>query len=294
MKNKIKIYISCHKDCFLPNRSFLYPIQVGAKSAPERFPNILHDDEGDNISEKNPMYCELTAQYWAWKNDDADYFGFFHYRRYMNFSKKELDHNAFQDAELSFLNEKSLDLLDLNEDCVQKVVAQYDIIATTPVNLKKLNPPVVSNYIQYEITPYQHKEDLDVMLEIIQEKYPDYYKDAFDYLHSNFGYYCNMFIMKRDIFREYSTWLFHILEEHEKRRNYHNYDITGYRVSGYLGERLFGIWYNHQKKQGIYKYTELQRTLFQHIDKPVSLRPAYENNNVAIALVQYFFDTHIL
>ena len=47
---------------------------------------MLHDDEGENISDKNPMYCELTAQYWAWKNLDADYYGFCHYRRYFNFS----------------------------------------------------------------------------------------------------------------------------------------------------------------------------------------------------------------
>lgn len=284
MKNNIKIYISCHKECFLPNRSFLYPIQVGAKNASTRFPNILHDDEGDNISEKNPMYCELTAQYWAWKNDDADYFGFFHYRRYMNFSKTELKHNAFQDAELPFLNEKSLDLLELTENVVQDTVSQYDVIATSQVNLKELNPPVKSNYVQYEITPYQYQEDLDVMLEIIKDKYPDYYQDANDYLHSNLGYFCNMFIMKRDIFLKYSAWLFDILQEHEKRRDYHNYDIAGYRVSGYLGERLFGIWYSHQKKLGIYKCTELQRTLFQNVDKPVQLKPAFNDNNVPIAL----------
>lgn len=45
------------------------------------------DNEGDNISGKNPDYCELTAQYWAWKNIDCDYYGFFHYRRYLTFHR---------------------------------------------------------------------------------------------------------------------------------------------------------------------------------------------------------------
>ena len=49
------------------------------------FRACCHDDEGDNISQKNKTYCELTAQYWAWKNEDADYYGFFHYRRYLAF-----------------------------------------------------------------------------------------------------------------------------------------------------------------------------------------------------------------
>ena len=74
---KIKIYISCHKDCFVPEHPFLFPIQVGCAISEKRLPFALHDDEGENISSKNKMYCELTAQYWAWKNDtDADYYGF--------------------------------------------------------------------------------------------------------------------------------------------------------------------------------------------------------------------------
>ena len=49
----IKIYVSCHKECFVPEHSMIYPIQVGAVNAAKRFDNMLHDDEGINISEKN-------------------------------------------------------------------------------------------------------------------------------------------------------------------------------------------------------------------------------------------------
>ena len=83
MEPTIKIYVVCHKKSYVPKNPYLYPIQVGASIAGTRLSDMLDDDEGDNISEKNKSYCELTAQYWAWKNDDADYYGFFHYRRYL-------------------------------------------------------------------------------------------------------------------------------------------------------------------------------------------------------------------
>lgn len=59
---------------------------------------MLHDDEGDNISERNKTYCELTAQYWAWKNEEADYYGFFHYRRYLAFDRRSI---KMMDGEIS-------------------------------------------------------------------------------------------------------------------------------------------------------------------------------------------------
>ena len=35
---------------------------------------MIGDDTGDNISDRNPQYCEMTAQYWAWKNiKDTEY-----------------------------------------------------------------------------------------------------------------------------------------------------------------------------------------------------------------------------
>jgi len=79
----INIFVACHHPIFVPNHPLLIPIQVGAALTSERFPGFLYDDTGDNISSKNRSYCELTAQYWAWKNINVDYYGFFHYRRYL-------------------------------------------------------------------------------------------------------------------------------------------------------------------------------------------------------------------
>ena len=63
----IKIFVSAHKQATFPQGNSIIPVQVGAANAVPRFTNTLHDDEGENISAKNPRYCELTAQYWAWK-----------------------------------------------------------------------------------------------------------------------------------------------------------------------------------------------------------------------------------
>ena len=82
----IRILIACHKPTYVPENPLFYPIQVGTTLTDRRLEGMTyHDNEGDNISEKNPDYCELTAQYWAWKHLDCDYYGFFHYRRYLTF-----------------------------------------------------------------------------------------------------------------------------------------------------------------------------------------------------------------
>ena len=78
----VKIYISCHTDSAYRKDEVFCPVQTGcAVPGHVRLDGMLHDDEGENISALNTMYCELTAQYWAWKNQEADYYGFCHYRR---------------------------------------------------------------------------------------------------------------------------------------------------------------------------------------------------------------------
>ena len=120
MSEDIKLFVSCHKlDTHIPDNALLQPIQVGAALAASRMPNLLHDDEGDSISEKNRSYCELTGQYWAWQNTDADYYGFLHYRRYFNFSKTEypIHHEPFIFGDVTFdrNDDETLQRIDFNE-----------------------------------------------------------------------------------------------------------------------------------------------------------------------------------
>lgn len=76
----IKILVAAHKKYWMLDDSVYLPIQVGAALHPAL--GYVLDNTGDNISAKNPNYCELTALYWAWKNLDCEYIGLCHYRRY--------------------------------------------------------------------------------------------------------------------------------------------------------------------------------------------------------------------
>ena len=81
----IKIIVATHKSFEMPQNKELYlPVHVGCQGKDDL--GYQGDNTGENISQLNPYYCELTGLYWAWKNLDCDYLGLVHYRRY--FTKK--------------------------------------------------------------------------------------------------------------------------------------------------------------------------------------------------------------
>ena len=55
-------------------------------------------------------------------------------------------------------------------------------------------------------------------------------------------YLFNMFVMKKELFDSYASWLFDILFELEKRIDISSYDNYQKRVYGFLSERLFNVW----------------------------------------------------
>ncbi len=249
MMAEIKLFVSCHQPSSVPEHPLLVPIQVGAALSEERFPGFLYDDEGENISHKNHSYCELTAQYWAWKNVQADYYGFFHYRRYLY-----PDMSAKRPYRIEAT--PTLKLLDrLGYDRLEVLIPQYDLILPKAENM---HVPVREHYAK---APFHHKKDLDLIEEIIREKSPEYVPAMEKYFSGTLCYFGNIFIMKRERFETYSEWLFPILEEFDRRADLSGYGAQGLRVDGYLAERLLGVYYTKQTGEGA-KALELPRVDF--------------------------------
>lgn len=264
----IKLFVSCHKDdVHIPrDNDLLYPIQVGAACASKRFPGMLHDDAGDSISEKNPQYCELTAQYWVWKNVHADYYGFFHYRRYFNFSDKvfPIVHEPFVFGEVVKPSNRAAVLRDIGFDpeTISHVVRQHDFIAPVPVQ----SPTKETVYEQYCASVGHHREDIDALRDIVKAMYPECIESFDAYMNSRDVICCNMFVATDELFQEYCAWLFAILAEVESRRDFSSYDDVERRVVGYLAERLCGVYVTDLERRGV-NVGHLQRVYFRNVSK---------------------------
>lgn len=93
----VKIIVATHKKYEMPQDAMYLPLHVGAEGKTDQNGNPLDlgyqkDNTGENISNKNAAYCELTGLYWAWKNLDTDYTGLAHYRRHFGKKlEKEID-----------------------------------------------------------------------------------------------------------------------------------------------------------------------------------------------------------
>lgn len=219
MKN-IKVIIATHKKYEMPNDKMYLPVHVGAEG--KESIGYQKDNEKDNISIKNPYFCELTGLYWAWKNLDADYIGLSHYRRH--FASKKI-------------NKKDLFNSVLTLEEADKIFEDTDII--TP-NKRKYY--IENLYSHYDHT--LHIEPLDITGKIIEEKYPEYSKEFNRLKKRTSAHMFNMFIMKKDKLDEYCKWLFDILFELEKRVDNSKYDSFHSRFYGRVSELLFDVWLN--------------------------------------------------
>lgn len=224
MNKNVKIIVATHKKYQMPNDELYIPVQVGTEGK-EKIEGYEHDNIGDNISSKNPYFCELTGLYWAWKNLQANYLGLVHYRRYFTTSKKipKQEDEKFK--------------IVLSSDEVEKLLDDIDVILP-----KKRNYYIENLYDHYKHTMYI--EPLDETRKILEEKYPEYVAE-FDLLHKRKTMHAfNMCIMKKEILNDYCEWLFDILFELEKRIDPSQYDSFHARYLGRISERLLDIWIN--------------------------------------------------
>ncbi|MCH5174673.1 MAG: DUF4422 domain-containing protein [Prevotellaceae bacterium] len=221
----IKILIATHKKYHMPQDDIYLPVMVGSTLCDDDF-GYQRDDEGENISSRNPFFCELTAMYWAWKNLHVDYVGLVHYRRHFCLKKKR----------------KSKFACILKTEEVNNLCNKYNVIL----------PKKRRYYIESLASHYKHTHDiehLELTREIIKVQYPEYQKEFDKVMQRSYAHMFNMCIMKKDIFDQYCTWLFTILFHLEKEVNTDNLSPYDARLFGRVSELLLDVWIEHNHIQ---------------------------------------------
>lgn len=275
---RIRIFVSTHKPVSLFNSTILQPVQVGSALRENRFSWALHDDDGDNISDKNLMYCELTTQYWAWKNVDAEYYGFCHYRRYFDFSDIYHQENAWGEIIDNRINESSQRKYCLEDASIESAIDGYDLVITEIKDLREFPDGAATPYEHYKAAKKLHIKDLDRVISILKEMHPDYAVDADNFINGHYSCFCNMFIMRKPLFEEYCEWLFPILDRFVAETDMSRYSVEAMRTPGHLGERLFNIYINHHKRCGAHwKVKQVQCIHFENTDPTLPLAPLVTN-----------------
>ena len=172
---------------------------------------VLHDNTGDNISDRNCLYSEASVMYWLWKNTgEMDNIGLFQYRRF--FASDAACMSQFDD---------------------------YDMITTIP----SFVPATIKSFFTRTMVIDM---DWQLMMLAIEQDCKDYYSDALLYEKSHFYFPCNLFYMKRKLFDEMCSFIFKVtfdIEEFYGRCNVKR----GERYLGYIVENLVSIFICHNR-----------------------------------------------
>ena len=224
----IKIIVATHKQYKMPKDEMYMPLHVGAEG--KQSIGFIGDNTGENISIKNPFWCELTGLYWAWKNLDYDYLGLVHYRRHFKGKTKS--------------NEKFEKIIKKAE--LEEVLKQTDIVVPA-----KRYYFIETLYSHYKHTHYI--KDLEETKKILEVKYPQYLKIFNIVMNRRSGHIFNMFIMKKAFVNSYCSFIVDILFELERRTSLEKYNKYQARLYGYISELLLDDWIEQNK----IKYKEI-------------------------------------
>jgi len=238
---KIEILVCAHKqDENTRNGGVYRAVQAGKALHPELDLGFTCDNEGENISEKNPFWSEYTVLYWGWKNQkNVSYSGLCHYRRYFD--------------------------LDIKEKNIDSLLAKKDILVIKPIFPMLSKRERMNNLAR--ITSF---EDAVLFLDTILYMYPQYNKEIMEYFfNSRLRVPFSMFIAKKEIFDQYCEFIFPVLFEMEKRIKQHGYSRQK-RAIGYFGEFSLGLFMlcKHLK----YKFVPLKACGDVIASKPLKIK----------------------
>lgn len=251
--SKIRIFVGYHEPNVIFQSDIFRPILTADIDWNTPF-NIIRDDTGINIAERNKHYGELSGHYWVWKNfvpeNDVDYIGFCHYRRFLDFGITEMEDVPFKPI---YRTKFEKIFKKYTEENILKRIEGYDIVLPQKIFF---NGIVYAQYLRWH-----PMKDINFALNVIRDKHPEYIEAAKKVMGSSEMYSCLNFVMKKELFNEYARWMFDILTTLEERTNWSEY--VGYldiRTPAYIAERFFNIWLEHNietKKLKILNTTSL-------------------------------------
>lgn len=271
----IKIFVSNRLDVNstqIPNDIFL-PIVCGACFGKGV---IAHngDNTGNNISDMRDKLGEFTVQYWAWKNMDLDYYGLCHYRRFLSFAKTKYKRKAYiQMHREAFLDKKAIARYGLdNEPLITDLVSKYDAIVNEGVDIRHIYTPLGIKNTVYEHWEahdgvFIHKEVIPILMNAIQDLFPQYYQSAIEYFNGYLHRGYNCYVLRRDIFFEMCNFQFGVIF-YLKDKIPAELLVDCERTLGYMGEMMYGIFIYHLSKQNRYRIKELPLIYFEQTEIP--------------------------
>lgn len=236
---KTDIYVVHHQE---PNIAlsdyppFITHIQTG-RALQDVHLDMIGDDTGVSISEKNKQYGELTAHYWVWKNkQDSDIVGFQHYRRLFDFSSR---FSIYPGYEISFFFYNTI-LKHFSEKNILDIFKRHEWVIPKAI-------PCVPN-IPEQFSTYHLKEDWDICWTIFLKKLsPSMKKYAPSFSNDSQLHACILYLTRFEHFDAAMTWLFDILEEIEpllpKRDGYQSRNIA------FFAERLMHFYFRYLQEE---------------------------------------------
>lgn len=231
----IRIFQTFHKS-FVRNTESDWIVPIGVNGYYEA--GLLSDAKNDNISHLNPYYCELTAQYWVWKNCRHDYVGFYHYRRYLNFCVDKTYESSGQviakpsEAAVSYLS---------SEAQLQRLER---LLTVAPVILPNPQPTLPSISGQYLGCVSREPWDKFIAELLAADEPKSQVESYFGELTS--APMCNVMVMRWDLFSSYLSDLFPILDRIFGEIG-PKYDTYNNRYPGFIAERYLGYWIHSRR-----------------------------------------------
>ena len=211
--DQVIIFVATHKPGSIRHDNVYTPIHVGRAISKykDEMADMIGDDTGDNISEKNSSYSEMTAHYWIWKNvHDVEYVGLCHYRRLFG--------------------------VDITSENIEQIMRGYDVMM--------VNPAFQLDSVYSCFVKFIGGENMTIAAQVVKKLCPEYY-DTLITLGNELKFHpFNMFVCKKEIHNRYAEWIFPILMECERHIEPSPYS-NAYRVIGYIAEMITQLFFIH-------------------------------------------------